>query len=392
MGSAAKHAIQDAPVVQLVDAIIYKAIAHHASDIHLESTREGLRVRYRIDGILYDQPSVDKKIMFQLLSRIKVLAHIDIAEKRVPQDGKFQLMSGNNAIDLRVSTFPSIYGEKIVVRILDRAHTMIALDNLGLNQDMRTSFSALINKSNGFFLVTGPTGSGKTTTLYAALALLSSPEKNIITLEDPVEYNIDGITQGQINPEAGFTFEKGIRAILRQDPNIVMVGEIRDRQTAQIAIEAALTGHVVLSTLHTNNAPSVIMRLIDMGIEPFLINAAVSGVLAQRLARNICTQCRIHMEPTEYDRALLKRFGSTMKMVYKGKGCDACFQLGYKGRIGIFELLEVGSSLRSLIVQHPNADAVYAQARHDGMKTLAQDGLDKVARGLITVQELARIL
>jgi len=392
MSALSKHALQDAPVVQLVDAIIYKAIAQHASDIHLESTPVGLRVRYRIDGILYDQPLVDKKVMFQLLSRIKVLAHIDIAEKRVPQDGKFQLVSGDNSIDLRVSTFPSIYGEKIVVRILDRAHTMIALDNLGLNAAMLASFSSLVNKSNGFFLATGPTGSGKTTTLYAALALLSSPETNIITLEDPVEYNIDGITQGQINPDAGFTFEKGIRAILRQDPDIVMVGEIRDRQTAQIAIEAALTGHVVLSTLHTNDAPSVIMRLIDMGIEPFLINAAVSGVLAQRLARKICNNCRIAVEPTDYDKALLKRFNSTIDRIYKGKGCDVCFQLGYKGRIGIFELLEISSTLRGLIVQHPNADALQLQARQGGMKTLAEDGLDKVARGIITLQELARIL
>jgi type II secretory ATPase GspE/PulE/Tfp pilus assembly ATPase PilB-like protein len=385
-------ATQQLAVVQLADVIIRKAIAHGASDIHLEATEHILRVRYRIDGLLYDQHSVDKKTMPQLLSRLKVLAHIDITEKRIPQDGKFSIVHGNQSIDLRVSTFPSLHGEKMVVRILDRSQTMITLESLGLQPAMLARLKELVSKSHGFFLATGPTGSGKTTTLYAALTAINCPEKNIITLEDPVEYNVAGITQGQIHPESGFTFEKGIRAILRQDPDVVMVGEIRDRQTAQIAIEAALTGHVVLSTLHTNDAPSVIMRLMDMGIEPFLINAALTGVLAQRLVRTICVQCRGAIKPDEHDKALLQRFKLTIPVLYKGQGCQACFQLGYKGRTGIFELLPMSGSLRTLIVQQPKIDALYTQAQADGMKSMLQDGADKVASGMITLQELARVL
>lgn len=292
----------DAPVIRLVDDMVNRAIIHKASDIHLESTDKGLRVRFRIDGILYDQESIDQALMTHVISRLKVMANINIAQKRVPQDGKFNTMVGGQHIDLRVSTFPSMYGEKMVVRILDRTHNKIMLDALGMSDTMLENFKDLLARSNGFFLVTGPTGSGKTTTLYAALSTLSSPEKNVITLEDPVEYNLNGITQGQINPEAGFTFAKGIRSILRQDPDILMIGEIRDKETASIAIEAALTGHMVLSTLHANDAPSVIMRLMDMGIEPFLINAAITGVMAQRLARKICAHCRIAVTPDEQEK------------------------------------------------------------------------------------------
>ncbi|HSW73663.1 MAG TPA: GspE/PulE family protein [Candidatus Limnocylindria bacterium] len=388
----ALHTQDDTPVVHLVDAIIRKAIAHAASDVHFQSTDNQLRVRYRIDGMLYDQRGIDKTRAQQVLSRLKVLAHLDVTEKRIPQDGKFRMQVDQQPVELRVSTFPTLHGEKIVVRILDRTQTKIDLDHLGLHEDMLRSFKQLLSCASGFFLVTGPTGSGKTTTLYAGLSMLNSPEKNIITLEDPVEYNVHGITQGQIHPEAGFTFEKGIRAILRQDPDIVMVGEIRDRQTAQIAIEAALTGHVVVSTLHTNDAPSVIMRLMDMGIEPFLLNAALSGVLAQRLARKICTQCRIPYEPDHEERLLLKRFALDIPHVYKGQGCDMCLNLGHKGRIGIFELLEPSVALRSLIMQQPAWDTVYNQACADGMMTLAQDGARKVAQGVITLTELARVL
>jgi type II secretory ATPase GspE/PulE/Tfp pilus assembly ATPase PilB-like protein len=269
---------------------------------------------------------------------------------------------------------------------------MITLQKLGFSPKMLAKFSDLMHRSNGFFLVTGPTGSGKTTTLYAALASLNAPEKNIVTLEDPVEYNLTGITQGHINPDAGFTFEKGIRAVLRQDPDVLMVGEVRDKQTARIAIEAALTGHVVLSTLHTNDAPSAVMRLMDMQIEPFLINASLTGVLAQRLARKICTSCRQEVEPTEHERVLLGELGLDWDVVYKGIGCSACGNLGYKGRIAIFELLTVTSPLRALIVQQPIFEDIYAQALEDGMYTLLDDGLEKVRIGVITLEELMRVV
>jgi len=380
----------DAPVIRIVDAMVSKAIVQKASDIHLESTEKGLRVRFRIDGVLYDQKLIESSLMAQIISRLKVMANINIAQRRVPQDGKFHTMVGAQQIDLRVSTFPSVYGEKMVVRILDRTLNKISLDSLGMQSSMLNSFQDLLSRSNGFFLVTGPTGSGKTTTLYAALSALSFPEKNLITLEDPVEYSLEGITQGQINPDAGFTFAKGIRAILRQDPDVLMVGEIRDRETASIAIQAALTGHMVLSTLHTNDAPSVIMRLMDMGVEPFLINAAVTGVLAQRLARKICTQCRMSVEPNAGEHKILKDIGLSVDQLYKGAGCAACFNLGYKGRTGIFELLTCTSALRALIIHKPHFDDIYAQAIADGMQTLMHDGAQKVKDGIITLQELMR--
>jgi type IV pilus assembly protein PilB len=328
--------------------------------------------------------------MGQILSRLKVLAHVDIAERRVPQDGKFRAQINGRSVDLRVSTFPSLYGEKIVVRILDRLKNAIQIDTLGFAPSTLTQFKDLISRSNGFILVTGPTGSGKTTTLYAALSQLNAPEKNIITLEDPVEYNLDGITQGQIHPDAGFTFERGIRAVLRQDPDIAMIGEIRDQQTAQVGMQAALTGHLVFSTLHTNDAPSAIMRLMDMGIEPFLINAAVTGVLAQRLARKICNDCRLQVNPTAEDTKLAESLGIATSALFKGAGCASCNNLGYKGRTGIYELLPMTSSLRSLIVKQPNFDDINAQARADGMQTLLQDGSAKVQQGIITLQELMR--
>ncbi len=379
-------------VVQLLDGLIYAAIERNSSDIHFESIEKGLRVRYRIDGVLYDQLTINKSLTLQILSRVKVLAHLNIAEKRVPQDGKFCFAFKSRSIDLRISTFPNIHGEKIVIRILDRSHNKIDLDLLGFDVSMLAQFHKLINRAQGFFLVTGPTGSGKTTTLYAALAEIASVEKNIVTLEDPVEYNLEGITQGQIHPEAGFTFEKGIRAILRQDPDIVMVGEIRDEQTAHIAIEAALTGHLVMSTLHTNDAVSAVMRLMDMGIEPFLINAALTGVLAQRLARKICTSCRTEVKPSIQERILLDRLDIITDTVFRGRGCSNCFNLGYKGRVGIFELLVVENDLRALIVKQPVFEAMYQQALKDGMKTLAIDGAQKVKEGIVSLQELARLV
>jgi len=383
-------------VVGLVDDFLHTAIDRLVSDIHLEPMYDQLRMRFRIDGVLFDQKAIPEEFMLQVIARLKVLAHMNTAKKRVPQDGKFQVsISPSPAlqkIDVRVSTFPSLYGEKVVIRILDhRTHT-ISLDNLGFAVDTLQSFKQLILRSSGLLLVTGPTGSGKTTTLYAALALLNNPEKNIVTLEDPIEYSLQGITQAQINPGAGFTFETGIRSVLRQDPDILMVGEIRDKQTARIAIEAALTGHLVLSTLHTNDAPSAVMRLMDMGIEPFLINAALIGVLAQRLSRKICIRCRTIVLPTEQEQQLVNRLKIKNESLYQGKGCDTCNHLGYKGRTGIFELLPISSSLRSLIVKQPVFDAIYAQAKTDGMRILLHDGIQKVKNGIISLPEYARVV
>jgi type II secretory ATPase GspE/PulE/Tfp pilus assembly ATPase PilB-like protein len=380
--------LQDEPVVKLLQEIVQGAIKKNASDIHFESTQSLLRVRYRIDGMLYDQNPVTTDNKQRLLSHLKVLAHINIAEKRVPQDGKYHLVFEGRSIDVRVSTFPAVYGEKIVARILDATQYTLTLDDVGMQDAVLAAFRSLVHRPHGFFLVTGPTGSGKTTTLYAALCELNQPSKNIITLEDPVEYNISGITQGHINPQAGFTFEKGMRALLRQDPDIVMVGEIRDAQTACIAIQAALTGHLVLSTLHTNDAPSVIMRLVDMGVEPFLINAAVSGILAQRLMRTICQSCKITYEPTPCERIQLQKMKVNMPQLYRGAGCDACDNIGYKGRTGIFELLEITDAMRELVMQRALPHVLYAQALQDGMQTLLCDGIQKVVEGRITLQDL----
>lgn len=383
---------QSVSIVDLVDTLIREAVGCNASDIHLEMLKNCLRIRFRIDGVLYDKECIDPSIMEHVLSRIKVMAHIDITEKRVPHDGKFIVVVDDHEIDLRVSSFPSIYGEKIVIRILDRVNQMIALEKLGFEPGMLQVFKSLLNRSSGFFLVSGPTGSGKTTTLYASLAALCVAEKNIVTLEDPVEYSLDGIIQSQIHPEAGFTFEKGLRSLLRQDPDIVMIGEIRDRQTAQIAIEAALTGHVVLSTIHTNDAPTVIMRLIEMGVEPFLVNAAISGVMAQRLARTICTSCKIAIDPTVDETQALERLGAPSMLLYRGQGCSACMGLGYKGRIGLFELLTMTPAMRELVMKRPHYDVIVNQALADGMRTLLADGLEKVRQGIITLHELVRVV
>lgn len=381
------------PVVSFVDTLLQTAIAQSASDIHIEPSTMSIRIRFRIDGILHDyQAIIDDHLVSRMIARLKILARIDIAEKRVPQDGKFRFSTDKNSIDLRVSTFPTMYGEKVVIRILDRASQIIALDTLGFSKNTLERFQQLLHKPQGFILVCGPTGSGKTTTLYAALATLNVPEKNIITLEDPIEYDIKGITQGQVNPEMGFTFAKGMRALLRQDPDIVMVGEIRDKETAQIAHEAAMTGHLVLSTVHTNDSASVIMRLMDMGVEPYLINASLHGVLAQRLARKICQQCKIEMVPNEQETKFFDTLQVSVNTIYKGIGCNACFGLGYKGRIGIFELLTVTNSLRSLMVCQPIYEEILKQAQIDGMQTLLYDGAVKVSQGLISFEELMRVV
>ena len=391
--------LMSSSVVEIVDELVDKAISVGASDIHLESTKDGLRIRFRIDGILHDKDTVSKDIADQVISRIKVLAGIDISQRRIPQDGKFKLESflspvilsellgeskdssqtpvilseplgeskDSTQIDFRVSTFPSLYGEKVVIRILDRGKQNIDLNSLGFSLETYKKFIKMISRPSGFILVTGPTGAGKTTTLYAALSKLHTPDKNIITLEDPVEYAIDNITQGHIQTDAGFTFAQGIRALLRQDPDIAMIGEIRDRESARIAIEASLTGHLVFSTLHTNNAASAIVRLMDMGIEPYLIKASLTGVLAQRLARKVCLQCC-------------------------GTGCKICDYLGYKGRTGIFELLEMTDRLAALISESPDSNQIQVQAIADGMMTLAADAQLKLQAGVISWKEINRII
>jgi len=379
-------------VAQLVDSCLHDAIERNASDIHLSCTPQTLAIKYRIDGVLYPIQNHEHALMLPIISRIKILAHINIAQKRIPQDGKIAFNHQERIIDMRVSTFPGIYGEKVVIRILDRHAHALTLAQLGFLPSMLDQFKKLVNRSHGFFLVTGPTGSGKTTTLYAVLQSLQSPEKNIVTLEDPVEYNLEGITQGQVHPLAGFTFEKGMRALLRQDPDIAMIGEIRDKQTAEIAIQAALTGHLVLSTLHTNDAPSAVIRLMDMGVESFLITACLTGVLAQRLARTICTTCRIGYEPNDHEKELMHHYAINSGTLFKGQGCNACNFLGYKGRTGIFELLVMTDALRALIIRHPVIEQIYQQVRADGFKTLLHDGACKVQIGNISLTELMRVL
>ncbi len=375
--------------VALVDFLLNEAISLRASDIHFEPEEKQLRIRYRIDGILLEQDPVTQESAQQLCARIKVLAQIDLSEKRLPQDGKFSITNNDQHVDLRVSTFPGLHGQKVVLRILDRAQNMLSLEQLGMSCQMAEQFKRLLQKANGFFLVSGPTGSGKTTTLYSALSYLHSPEKNIITLEDPVEYNVQGVTQGQVNPAIGFTFAQGLRSLLRQDPDIVMVGEIRDKETAQIAIEAALTGHVVLSTVHTNDASSVIMRLMDMGIPSFLLNAAISGVMAQRLVRKLCVNCKIERSITQQEKQILKN--QSLAKLFDATGCDECLQTGYKGRTGIFELLVPTIALRSQIVAHPDFDHIKQQATKDGMISLFADGMQKVKDGTICLEELLRV-
>lgn len=382
----------DNTIVTLVDQIITNALALEASDIHCEPTGQELRLRYRIDGILMDQNPIPLEHASQVVARLKVLAHVDVAEKRIPQDGKFCVQGQHGEIDLRVATFPTRFGEKVVIRILDRSHHVLDLQQLGFSPHARSLIQRIISQPTGFCIVTGPTGSGKTTTLYAILTALQTPEKNIVTLEDPIEYNFDGITQGQVYPDIGFTFATGIRALLRQDPDIIMVGEIRDRETAQVAVQAALTGHFVLSTLHTNDAASTVMRLLDMGIEPFLLNAAVTGIIAQRLVRKLCEHCRSIKQLSPDEAKFIQENKLALHQAYVARGCEQCHHLGHKGRIGIFEILPFSQELRNLITHAPSYDAIYAQALTDKMIPLRQDAAYKVQHGIISMQELIRVI
>ncbi|EKD81238.1 MAG: hypothetical protein ACD_39C01896G0002 [uncultured bacterium] len=379
-------------IIQLVNLIIMRAIKEKASDIHIEPDENVLRTRFRIDGMLQEVMSLPKTFEAASISRCKVMAELDIAEKRIPQDGRIKLQLQDREIDLRVSTYPTLRGEKVVMRILDKSTVLFGLEDLGFPDDTLTTFSALITKPNGIILVTGPTGSGKTSTLYAALQCIKDPSINIVTIEDPVEYQLSNINQGQINPKAGFTFAGGLRSILRQDPDVIMVGEIRDYDTAEIAIRAALTGHLVFSTLHTNDSAGAMTRLIDMSVEPFLVASSIIGVMAQRLIRTICEECKEEYQPPP---AVIKRskllYQAGKTKVFQGKGCLKCNQTGYRGRTTITELLVPNERIKELIVEKSATSVIKNEAMKQGMRTLRQDGLAKVLRGLTTLSEVIRV-
>lgn len=383
---------EGSPVIKLVDLIIAQAVRDRASDIHIEPEEEMTRIRLRIDGILHEIPSLPKKWESAVISRVKVLCAMDIAESRIPQDGHFQVKSSDKIIDFRVSTIPTVYGENLVMRLLDTSSVMIGLEKLGFRSyEEQKRYETLISRPYGVVLSTGPTGCGKTTTLYSALMRINSVDRNIITIEDPVEYRLGLIRQIQVNVKAGITFANGLRAILRQDPNVIMVGEIRDLDTATIAVQAALTGHLVFSTLHTNDASSAVTRLINMGIESFLISASLAGVMAQRLVRMICEDCKESYEPS---KAILKRWGLKERegiVFYRGRGCEACKGTGYRGRTGIFELMIIDDEIKEMIISSISTVALKKKAQEKGMRLLREDGLDKVLAGITSVEEVARV-
>ena len=384
-----EEAAAEAPVIRLVDLLIMQAMKERASDIHIEPGEGALRTRFRIDGVLREVNGPPAHLHSAVSSRIKVLAKLDIAEKRKSQDGRFRLKMEGKDIDLRVSTVPTQYGEKVVMRLLDSANAALSLEQLGLDESLRSQVERLFRFPHGILLVTGPTGSGKTTTLYAALSLVNSVERNIITIEDPVEYQLSGVNQVQVNPKAEITFASALRSFLRQDPDVIMVGEIRDQETAEIAVQAALTGHLVFSTLHTNDAPSSLTRLVEMGVEPFLIASSVVGVLAQRLVRVICPKCREPYRPAAHAVAELHlKDGASL---FRGKGCPSCSQGGYKGRIGIFEALAMTDAIKDLVVSKAPAHAIREAARKAGMRTLREDGLAKALAGTTTIEEVIRV-
>ncbi len=377
-----------APVVEMVENIIAKAVELDSSDIHLEPEKSHLNCRYRIDGILHSMPRIPLEYQAAVISRVKIMANMDIAEKRLPQDGRLRMPVARREVDLRISTFPTIYGENLVIRILDHSRGVLKLSQLGFSKHILARFSDLIRRPHGIILVTGPTGSGKTTTLYAALSEINTTEKNIITLEDPVEYEIPMVRQSQVNLKAGLTFSSGLRSIVRQDPDVIMIGEIRDKETADIAIHAALTGHLVFSTLHTNDAPSAVTRLIDMGVEPFLVASSVIGILAQRLVRTLCASCKKEYTPS---KELLARLGLAKSVFYKETGCKKCKGLGYARRSGIFEFLIPDDRIKGMIGEKLSATVLREAAVKNGMKTLRDSGLEKVASGITSISELLRV-
>ncbi len=380
-----------APIVRLVDTVLMEAVNRRAADIHIEAFERDVMVRYRIDGRCYQVATPPKSLAFAIASRIKVLANLDVAESRLPQDGRILLTVDKRQIDLRVSTLPTMYGESIVLRVLDKGALDKTLTGLGMEAAMQQTIDRLIHLPHGLLLVTGPTGAGKTTTLYACLTQLNTADRKLITTEDPVEYDVEGLVQVAINPKIELTFGTGLRAILRHDPDVIMVGEIRDPETAQIAIQAALTGHLVFSTLHTNDAPGAVTRLLDMGVESFLVTSTVTGVLAQRLVRALCPPCRAPYEatPQELDALHLAAQELTSPLM-KAVGCEACQGIGFRGRTGLYELMVMSEALRPLILERGDVSALRATARAEGMRTLREDGIAKVLAGVTTVEEMMR--
>jgi type IV pilus assembly protein PilB len=387
-----KELAESNPVKKLLNLVLLQAIRDKASDIHFEPFENEYKMRYRIDGVLYEMVPPPKHIAVALSSRIKVMAELDIAERRLPQDGRIPLVVGGNPVDLRVSVLPTMFGESVVLRVLDRSQLDLKLDALGMMADDLEKVELLIRKPNGIVIATGPTGCGKTTTLYSALKDLNSIETKIITTENPVEYDIDGLIQVQMNPEIGLTFARCLRSILRQDPDIVMVGEIRDLETGQISIQASLTGHLVFTTLHTNDAPSTIARLLDLGIEPFLVTATLEGIVAQRLVRKICLNCRKQFEPSE-DTLLelgLRPGDVSGRKFYYGKGCEQCNNTGYRGRAGLFEVMIFNDELRDLVMKRSSTNVLRDAARRNGMRLLRENGIQLVYDGVTTIEEVAR--
>ena len=386
-----KDLASEAPIIKLVNLLIARAVEGRASDVHVEPFEDELKVRYRIDGVLHDIESIPKKLQAAIVSRIKIMAKLNIAERRLPQDGRIRLMVGEREIDLRVSSIPVLHGESMVMRILDKESIKINLDLLGFPEDTLSVFNQIIGKPNGIMLVTGPTGSGKTTTLYGALDKINSPDRKIITVEDPVEYQLKGVNQIQVKPQIGLNFATTLRHIVRQDPDVIMIGEVRDLETAEIAIQSALTGHMVFSTLHTNDAPSAITRLLDMGVESFLLSSTIRGILAQRLVRVICPDCR-EIDQTTTSREELKILGDGEPVtLYRGRGCEKCVFTGYRGRSGVFELLTVTDEIRRLILRRADANELRETARREGMRTLLEDGIHKIRSGVTTLSEVFRV-
>jgi len=389
-----KELTEEAPIIKIVNAILQQSIKDGASDIHIEPQRRGVRVRFRIDGVLHEVMKVPQYVVAPLVSRIKIMADMNIAERRIPQDGRIHIRMAKKDYDLRVSSIPTQYGEKIVMRILDKSSVLLGLDKLGLYAHTQALITDLCAQPNGMVISCGPTGSGKTTTQYSIMNIINSVEKNIITIEDPVEYQLPGLNQVHVNRKAGLTFSNALRSFLRQDPDIIMVGEVRDLETAEIAVQSALTGHLVLTTLHTNDAPSAVTRLVDMGVEPFLIAASVIGAMAQRLARKICGNCK---EPYTPPLELLVRFGydpdeNSDQVFYRGKGCEICRFTGFKGRLGIYELMSINEEIADMVVRRAPLSEIRDAARANGMKTLQEDGFQKIMDGSSTVEEIMRVV
>ena len=381
----------EAPIIKLVNHIFSQAVKSQASDIHIEPYQQHLQVRFRLDGVLHNVLSPPRRLHAAIVSRIKVMARLDIAEKRLPQDGRTEVKIGERLVDVRVSCLPTAFGERVVLRLLEKSGKLLSMEEIGLSATALAEMKRLLTLSHGIILVTGPTGSGKTTTLYAALSYINSPDKNILTIEDPIEYQLDGIGQMQVNPKINLNFASGLRSMVRQDPDVILVGEIRDRETAEIAIHAALTGHLVFSTLHTNDSASAVTRLIDMGIEPFLVSTAVQAIIAQRLVRLLCPHCKETYEPEEAQWTELGSSREVAGPIFRADGCEKCLETGYRGRTGIYEFLQLSEAIKGLVLTTSDANQINKAARAEGMLSLREDGINKVLEGKTTISEVLRV-